>query len=97
MSGITFDWNPRKAATNLQKHGVSFDEAKTVFFDENARVISDPDHSVDEERFVIIGISASTRLLVVYHCYKDDDNTIRLISARKATRTETKQYRGFLS
>ena len=94
MSGITFQWDNRKAAANQTKHGVSFEEARSVFYDDNAKVISDPDHSVAEERFIILGLSSTTRLLVVCHCYREDDKTIRIISARKATRNESKQYRG---
>jgi len=97
MREIKFYWDKRKAASNKKKHGVSFDEAKTVFFDEYARIIADPDLSQNEERFILLGLSSSTKLLVVCHCYRENDNVIRLISARKATRHESKQYRGFLS
>ena len=94
MKDINFCWNAQKASNNQKKHNVSFDEAKTVFYDENARIIPDPEHSDDEERFIILGISSSTRLLVVCHCYREDDSMIRIISARKATRNESKQYGG---
>ena len=94
MKGITFEWDARKASLNNTKHGVSFDEAKTVFFDEQAKVIHDPELSDDEDRFVILGLSATMRVLVVCHCYREKDSVIRIISARKATRHEVKQYRG---
>jgi hypothetical protein len=90
---IEFDWDKRKALSNKKKHGVSFDEARTVFLDESARVIHDPGHSEEEEdRFVILGLSAVSRVLVVCHCYREPDSVIRIISARKATKKESKQY-----
>jgi uncharacterized protein len=92
MSNLSFEWDERKAAANLRKHGVSFDEAKSVFQDENARLIDDPDHSHAEERFVLMGLSSTPRLLVVCHCYRSDNNVIRLISARKATKQEARTY-----
>ena len=92
MSGLRIEWDPRKAALNLQKHGVSFDDAQTVFSDERARLIDDPDHSEDEERFLLLGLSSSLRLLVVAHCYRVQGNVIRIISARKATREEQRFY-----
>lgn len=93
VSELRFEWDDRKAAVNLRKHGVSFEEARTAFFDERARLIDDPDHSEDEDRFVLLGLSYSLRLLVVHHCYRGDDNVIRIISARKADRDESKTYR----
>jgi uncharacterized DUF497 family protein len=89
---LTFTWDERKDAANRKKHGVSFDEARTVFFDEHARLIADPDHSDDEDRFIILGHSELSRLLVVCHCYREGDSIIRIISARKATRHETHHY-----
>lgn len=89
---IIFEWDATKASLNKKKHKISFDEAKTVFFDENAIVIHDPEHSENEERFVILGLSAVPRLLVVCHCYRQSDNVIRIISARKATKKESMQY-----
>ena len=83
-----------KASLNKKKHGISFNEAKTVFFDENAKVIHDPEHSNDEERFIILGLSVNVRMLVVIHCYRKNDRIIRLISARKATQKESIQYHG---
>jgi len=91
---ITFEWDASKASLNKKKHRISFDEAKTVFFDENAIVIHDPEHSVNEERFIILGLSAVARLLVVCHCFRDKDSVIRIISARKATKRESMQYHG---
>ncbi len=93
METIQFEWDPNKAIKNLAKHKVSFEEAQTVFNDENARLIFDPDHSESEERFILLGLSHSLKMLVVVHCYKDTDNIIRLISARKATKSEEKQYK----
>lgn len=89
---MNFEWDENKARVNFKKHGVSFEEAQTVFYDENALLIDDPDHSEDEERFIILGLSAGTRLLVVCHCYRESETVIRIISARKATRKETQFY-----
>ncbi|MDP2326039.1 MAG: BrnT family toxin, partial [Gammaproteobacteria bacterium] len=82
----------RRAASNEKKHGVSFDEAATVFSDEHARLIDDPDHSEDEDRFILLGLSWSLRLLVVCHCYREAPGVIRIISARKADRSERAHY-----
>lgn len=95
MDGLKFAWDRRKESANRKKHGVSFSEAKTVFFDENARLIADPDHSEDEDRFILLGLSSRLRLLVVCHCYREDHGTIRIISARKANRSERLEYEGF--
>ena len=92
MSTLRFEWNDRKAAANLRKHGVGFDEAKSVFVDEKAKLIDDPDHSEVEDRFVILGFSSALRLLLVCHCYRSDGNVIRVISARKASAKESKSY-----
>ena len=92
MSGPKFEWSTRKASENRRKHGVSFEEAKSAFLDENARVIPDPEHSDEEHRFILLGLSIQLRLLVVVHCYREDDDVIRIISARKADRSEWKQY-----
>jgi hypothetical protein len=93
MSEPRFEWDPAKAAANERKHGVSFAEAETVFSDDHALLLDDPDHSsVDEERFVLLGLSAGLRVLVVVHCDRAPDDTIRLISARKATPPERRQY-----
>lgn len=96
MSRLHFSWDPAKARTNLKKHGVSFEEAQTVFYDENADLISDPEHSKDEDRFVILGMSMRTRLLIVCHCYRGSNSEIRIISARKATKKEQGFYGGVL-
>ena len=95
MEGITFLWDEKKSKTNQKKHGVSFEEAKTVFADEYGRLIPDPDHSEDEERFILLGLSHQVRLLMVCHCYRKEGDVIRIISARKADKAETKQYRDF--
>lgn len=89
---VEFTWNPAKAATNKRKHGVSFSEAQTVFYDDEALLLDDPDHSKTEDRFVLLGLSASLRVLLVVHSYEDRDDTIRMISARKATPTERSIY-----
>lgn len=93
---IGFEWNQSKADRNVKKHGVSFPEARSVFFDENARLIPDPDHSEDEDRFILLGISDQVRMLVVCHCYRTNEEIIRIISARKATRAEAKTYGEYL-
>ena len=92
MKDIDFEWDERKASTNLKKHGVSFEEAKSVFYDENGLHMADPDHSRDEDRFVLIGMSQQIRMVVVCHCYRRNDSIIRLISARKATKQERSSY-----
>jgi len=92
MSTLHFEWDDRKAAANAKKHGVRFEEAKSVFVDERAKLIDDPDHSEAEDRFVILGLSSSIRLLLVCHCYRGEGNAIRIISARKATARESRNY-----
>jgi uncharacterized protein len=92
MSTLTFEWDERKSAANAKKHGVSFEEAKSVFVDERAKLIDDPDHSEDENRFVMLGLSSALRLLLVCHCYRAEGNVIRIISARKASAHESKSY-----
>ena len=89
---LRFEWDPEKALINLSKHDVSFEEAQTVFMDDRAILFDDPDHSLDEERFLILGISQKLRLLIVSHCIRESGDVIRLISARKATTKEAKQY-----
>lgn len=91
---MDFEWNKSKAASNLKKHGVSFEEARSVFYDTEARLIEDPDHSEDEDRYILLGFSSTARILLVCHCYRADNNIIRIISARKATKKEAKYYRG---
>ena len=92
MSMIEFEWDPKKAAANIKRHRVSFEEARTVFLDEQAKLIDDPDHSSDEDRFVLLGISGLLRILLVCHCYRQQGQTIRIISARKASPGEARQY-----
>lgn len=89
---IQFEWDENKNTTNKRKHQVSFEEAATVFFDENALLISDDEHSEEEDRYVIIGMSVEARLIVVCHCYRNNEKIIRIISARKATKNESLQY-----
>ena len=89
---ISFSWNERKNTTNQKKHGVSFDEAKTVFYDENAIRYFDPDHSEDEDRFLMVGVSRNLRMIIVCHCFREEDSVIRIISARKATKSEEDNY-----
>ena len=96
MPTLRFDWDPRKARANRIKHGVSFDEAKTAFLDEYARIIPDPEHSDDEERFVLLGMSVGLRLLVVCHCYREPGNLIRIIPARRADKSERREYTRYL-
>jgi uncharacterized protein len=91
MSHLEFEWSSAKAASNVKKHGVSFEEARTAFEDEEALLIPDPEHSVGEARFVLLGVSAASRLVVVIHCERGQ-NVIRIISARKADRTERATY-----
>ena len=97
MREIVFEWDENKNSINKQKHEVAFEEARTVFFDPDALVIFNPDHSDYEERFLIMGYSHRLRLLVVCHCYRGADETIRLISARKANRNEAAQYTSHLN
>ena len=92
MEAIQFKWDENKNRINQRKHGISFQEAKTVFYDEKALVIDDPEHSEQEDRFIILGLSNQAKLLVVCHCYRASDTVIRIISARKATKTESKYY-----
>ena len=92
MKKIAFEWDDNKNSKNQVKHGVSFEEAQTVFFDENAIEFDDPDHSIVEERFLLLGYSYKLRILVVCHCYHSTESTIRIISARKATKKEQKAY-----
>lgn len=97
MSTMRFEWDERKNRSNLRKHGVTFEEARTAFMDDNARVLPDPEHSDDEARFVLLGLSISLRVLVVCHCHRQGDQVIRIVSARKADRDEIKQYQWWLA
>ena len=91
---MNFVWDENKAEINLRKHGVSFTEASTVFDDYDALQIYDPDHSDEEDRFIMLGMSSALRILVVCHCYRESNEQIRIISARKATKNETVTYNG---
>ena len=97
MDLISFEWDEKKSRANLAKHKISFAEAQTIFFDSNARMIFDPDHSSSEDRFILLGISALLRVLIVCHCCRENDGkVIRIISARKANWKEQKQYESYL-
>ncbi len=89
---VKFEWDVQKEKTNLRKHGISFKEAQSVFLDDEALLIHDPDHSEDEDRFVLLGVSHKIRLLLVCHCYRENNQIIRIFSARKADREETRVY-----
>jgi hypothetical protein len=89
---IRFEWDERKNRSNRNKHGVDFREAQSVFYDDYALLIDDPEHSDDEDRFVLMGLSTVLRLLVVCHCYRRDGDVIRIISARKADSDERALY-----
>jgi uncharacterized protein len=92
MSWLRFEWDDRKATTNRRKHKVSFEEAVTAFADDRALLIGDPEHSDEEDRFLLLGISADLQTLVVCHCYEESRDVVRIISARRANRKERRQY-----
>jgi uncharacterized DUF497 family protein len=92
MTGIIFEWDDKKEKSNKRKHGISFEEARTAFYDENAIQYFDPDHSNDEDRFILLGISFKLKVLVVCHCFRENDSVIRIISARKADKDEEYEY-----
>ncbi|MBW1942769.1 MAG: BrnT family toxin [Deltaproteobacteria bacterium] len=92
MNELRFEWDERKEKANIKKHGVSFNEARTVFYDENAIQFSDPDHSESEDRFILLGISLKLRILIVCHCFRESETVVRIISARKADGDEEKEY-----
>ena len=92
MGQLRFEWDPRKAAANRRKHGISFTEAESVFADEHALLLEDSEHSAAEDRFLLLGLSGALRVLVVVHCYRAGDSVIRLISARRADGEERRQY-----
>jgi uncharacterized protein len=92
MDKLKFEWDSNKSIINIKKHKISFDEAKTIFYDDNARLIYDPDHSENEDRYLLIGLSSKLNLLVVSHCLRTKNDIIRIISARKATKNESIQY-----
>ena len=87
-----FDWDENKNRINLDKHGITFEEASTVFFDDRAIIFDDPEHSIDEDRFLLLGMSETAKVCIVCHCYKESDTVIRIISARQATRKEEQRY-----
>ena len=87
-----FDWDENKNRINLEKHGIAFEEASTVFFDDRAILFDDPEHSIDEDRFLLLGMSETARVCIVCHCYRESDTVIRIISARQATRKEEERY-----
>ena len=89
---LRFDWDERKNRRNRAKHGVWFEEARTVFEDPHARFFYDPEHSEREDRFILLGVSSAARTLIVVHCYRDSDSLVRIISARKATKKEVRFY-----
>lgn len=93
MADLTFELDPRKSRANFKKHGITFAEAESVFYDEGGLLIDDPEHSEDEDRFLLLGLSTKLRELVVSHCYRQAGGVIRIISARKATPREREQYR----
>ena len=92
MAHLRFEWDAKKNASNVRRHGVSFQEAESVFTDDRAVLLDDPDHSADEDRFILLGLSSVLRVLVVCHCYRSGGNVIRLISARRADRQEREAY-----
>ena len=92
MNSLRFDWDLKKAETNLKKHGVSFEEAQSTFYDEWAILYDDPDHSEDEDRFLLLGMGMRLQVLIVSHCYREGESVIRLISARPAHAEEEKEY-----
>jgi len=92
MSELRFEWDPAKAASNLRKHGISFQDAQGVFYDEHGLLLDDPDHSAAEERFILLGLSPTAGVLVVVHCYRRHRDVIRVISARRASRRERERY-----
>ena len=91
---MRFEWDPAKAASNAKKHKVTFEVAKTVFYDDFAVQFFDEEHSYAGDRFLLLGMSSDARLLLVCHCEREDGDVVRIISARKATETEAQYYRG---
>ncbi|MBD2498286.1 BrnT family toxin [Nostoc sp. FACHB-280] len=94
MNQLLFEWDNEKNKINQKKHGVSFEEAKSVFYDDNAIEFWDEDHSEAEDRFLLLGRSSKMRILLIVHCFREQESIIRIISARKATQKESQQYRG---
>jgi uncharacterized DUF497 family protein len=96
MDDLRYEWDERKNRANRRKHGVAFEEARTAFLDENARRVSDPDHSIGEDRYILVGLSIRLRLLVVCHSFRESERVIRFISARKADPSERRDYSRWL-
>jgi len=94
MKSIAFEWDDKKAKSNFKKHGVSFEEAQSFFFDDQAIQFWDDDNSKEEDRFLMLGLNNKFRILLVVHCFRKSESTIRIISAIKATRNEMKEYPG---
>ena len=92
MNKIEFEWDSKKEKANTKKHGVTFEEARTTFYDEHALQFFDPEHSEDEDRFILLGTSFKLNPLVVCHCFRQDEKIVRIISARKADKDEAKAY-----
>jgi len=92
MEELRFEWDGPKDRANIRKHGVSFEEARTVFYDENAIQFFDPDHSDDEDRFILVGLSFKPRVLIVCHCFRESETVVRLVSARRADQEEEQEY-----
>ena len=92
MNKLVFEWDNRKESANVKKHGISFKEARTSFYDESAIQFFDPDHSDEEDRFILLGLSHKLNTLIVCHCFKEEETTVRIISARKADKDETNAY-----
>jgi uncharacterized DUF497 family protein len=92
MNLLVFEWDKKKEKANIKKHGISFDEARTTFYDEKAIQFFDPDHSENEDRFILLGTSYKLNTLVICHCFKEDETVVRIISARKADQDESKAY-----
>ena len=93
---LRFEWDEAKNRANRKRHGISFEEARSAFLDESARLIADPDHSEEEDRFILLGLNIQLRLLVVCHCYREADEVIRIISARRAGPSERREYARYL-
>lgn len=92
MNRLQFEWDKKQERINIKKHGISFEEARTVFYDEKAIQFIDPDHSEDEARFLLLGVSSKLRILIVCHCFRESETVIRLFSARKADKDEEQEY-----
>jgi uncharacterized DUF497 family protein len=92
MNQLRFEWDKEKERINIRKHGISFEEARMVFYDEKAIQFFDPDHLEDEDRFLLLGISFKLRIIIVCHCFRESETVIRLFSARKADREEEQEY-----